>query len=141
MHVRPARKERIMTTGTALGGHRAFTLIELLVVIGIIAILSLIALPTFSSFSAQLCLNATARALAAQLRNLQSHAVLQHETLSLDQNRLTFPAGIKPLLLKNISFSASGFSPPGGSGTLILGNRFGRQKKIIVSSSGRVRIE
>jgi Tfp pilus assembly protein FimT len=110
-------------------------------VLGIVGTLALFALPTYYNFSAQLSLNAAARALAAELRNLQSQAVLQHNNLSLDPAGLRFPSGIKPVKLSEIGFAASGFTPPGGSGTLVLANRFGQQKKVVVSSAGRVRIE
>ncbi|MFC1568092.1 type IV pilin protein [Candidatus Margulisiibacteriota bacterium] len=121
--------------------RKGLTLIEILVVLGIIGTLAIFALPTYYNFSAQLTLNAAARALAAELRGLQGQAVLQHKTLRLDLAGRRFPSGIKPVKLSEIGFSSSGFTPPGGSGTLILANRFGRQKKIIVSSAGRVRIE
>ena len=120
---------------------RGFTLIELLVVIGIIAAFSLITLPTLSHYTAQVCLHAAARGLIAEIRGLQNQARLQHETVCLDLADLSLPAGIKLAKSSHIAFAASGFPPPGGSGTLILANRFGRQKKIIVSAAGRVRLE
>jgi hypothetical protein len=52
-----------------------------------------------------------------------------------------FPPGIKFKRTCDIGFSASGFPPPGKSGTLILEDAGGRTKKVVVSSLGRVRLE
>ena len=121
--------------------RKAFTLIEILIVISLLALLISISIPTFSRFSAQLCLNTSARALASELRRVQNQAILQHKTLGLDSSKLSLPSGIKSKNECFVSFAASGFPPPGGSGTLILQNRLGQTRKIIVSSAGRVRIE
>lgn len=120
---------------------KGFTLIEVLVVIAVVATITLVSFPAFSLFSAQLSLNAAARAVASDLRKLQSRAMLQHETLQLPGGDLALPPGIQAAKPCDFSFAASGAAPPGGSGTLVLKNRFGRQKKIIVSAAGRVRIE
>ncbi|MDD5383083.1 MAG: prepilin-type N-terminal cleavage/methylation domain-containing protein [Candidatus Margulisbacteria bacterium] len=102
-----------------------FTLIEVLVVLSLIAVLLVLSIPAFTIFSQRLALNASARALASDLRVLQSRAIEQHRTLTLN----------------TISFSPSGYPPPGGSGTVVLKNRMGQMKKVVVSSAGRVRIE
>ncbi|KPJ66707.1 hypothetical protein AMJ44_08020 [candidate division WOR-1 bacterium DG_54_3] len=120
---------------------KGFTLIEILIVIGVLALIFSFSFPSLSLFSAQLSLAASAKALTSELRNVQSQAVLQHKTLSPDLSKLRFPPGIKLINLSSISFSASGFPPPGGSGTIILQNRLGQARKIIVSSAGRVRVE
>lgn len=120
---------------------KAFTLIEILITISIFALLLSVSLPALTCFSAQLSLNASARALASELRALQSQAILRHKTLSLNLGGLKFPPGIDPIKTSNISFSSSGSPPPGGSGTLILQNKLGKTREIIVSSAGRVRIE
>ncbi len=105
----------------------AFSLIELITVIAILGTVVFVALPGLSRFSASLSLQASAKAVAAELRQLQTKARLTHTTQ-------TFGA-------TSISFAASGFPPPGGSGTIVLRDRFARSKKIIVSSSGRIRLE
>ena len=120
---------------------KGFTLIELLVVIAVIGIMMVGTLPQLSSLSAHLRLTAAAKCLAADLRSLQARATSQHETLNLDLNSLTLPAGIKLVKSSQIAFAPSGFTPPGGSGTLVLQNQLGQQKKVIVSSVGRVRLE
>ncbi|NQT29794.1 MAG: type II secretion system protein [Candidatus Saganbacteria bacterium] len=118
-----------------------FTLVEILIVISILAVTLSISLPTFYSFSGQLSLNASARTVASKLRQLQSQAMLVHETQSLNLASLNLPASIIPIAIGTISFSHTGNPAPGGSGTIILQNRFGKTKSIIVSSLGRVRIE
>lgn len=105
----------------------AFTLIELIVVLAILGATIFVAQPGLRRFSASLELNAQAKALAVELRQLQSQARLTHSLQKHDNSK--------------IAFAASGFPPPGGSGTIVLKNRFNQTKKVIVSSSGRVRIE
>jgi prepilin-type N-terminal cleavage/methylation domain-containing protein len=121
--------------------RKAFTLIEILITISVLALLLSISFPAFTSFSTQLSLNSSAKALASELRAVQSQAVLEHKTLSLSLGDLKLPPGISPIKTSKISFSSSGCPPPGGSGTLILQNMLGKTRKIIVSSAGRVRIE
>lgn len=116
-------------------------IVETLIVITVLTILFSISLPAFSNFSAQLSLDTSAKALLSELRNLQSQAVSQHKTLSLNLSNLKLPSGIKFKKVSNISFASSGFTPPSGSGTLILQNHFGHLRKIVVSSAGRVRLE
>ncbi|MBU0671601.1 MAG: prepilin-type N-terminal cleavage/methylation domain-containing protein [Candidatus Margulisbacteria bacterium] len=118
-----------------------FTLIEILVVMAILTIVSSFSFKTLPRFAGQLYLNGAAQTIAAELRALQSKALLQHETLNYDLSQLKLPAGISLANMPQISFAASGATPPGGSGTLILQSGLGSQKKIIVSSSGRVRFE
>ena len=118
-----------------------FSLVEMVIIISILGVLFAVTLTTFTNFSARLSLVASAKSLAAELRALQSQAITRHETLTLDLAKLNLPRNIKLTKFHNIRFSASGFPPPGGSGTLILENKFGGRKKIIVSSAGRVRLE
>ena len=118
-----------------------FTLIELIVVISIIALLIPVTISSLGRFTAQATLSNSAHSLASSIRQLQSQAVLQHNTQSLDLTQLGLPHNIKLVKQSQIKFAASGNPPPGGSGTLILENRLGQRKKIIVSSSGRTRLE
>jgi prepilin-type N-terminal cleavage/methylation domain-containing protein len=120
---------------------KGFSLIEIIVVVGILGMLFTLSLPMSKSFSSILYLNASAKGLASELRNVQSQSVLKHKTLSLSLDELRLPPGISFANTHDISFSPSGCPPPGKSGTLVLQNSFGRTKKVIVSSSGRVRIE
>jgi prepilin-type N-terminal cleavage/methylation domain-containing protein len=120
---------------------RGFSLIEIIVVMGMLGALFALSLPLSARFSSVYYLDASAKALASELRNVQSQSILQHKTLSLNLANLNFPPGIFLVNTRDISFAPSGFPPPGKSGTLTLQNSLGRTKKVIVSSSGRVRIE
>jgi prepilin-type N-terminal cleavage/methylation domain-containing protein len=122
-------------------GKKGFSLIEIIVVLGMLGVLFALSLPISSRFSSVLYLNASAKALASELRNVQNQSILQHKTLSLDLANLNLPPGIHLANNRDITFSPSGFPPPGKSGTLVLQNSLGRTKKVIVSSVGRVRIE
>ncbi len=102
-----------------------FTLIEILVVISIMALLLAFAVPSLSIFNAKTRLNISASNLASDLRCLQIKALSKHTTLNY----------------KNIAFSPSGNPSVGGSGTVVLSNKFQQQKKVVVSSSGRIRID
>lgn len=105
----------------------AFSLIEIITVIAILGAIVFVTLPGLNRFSENLSLQAEAKALVTELRQLQTRARLTHTTQRYGTT--------------NICFAASGFPPPGGSGTIVLSNRFAQQKKIIVASSGRVRLE
>ncbi|OGB86994.1 hypothetical protein A3H38_03635 [candidate division WOR-1 bacterium RIFCSPLOWO2_02_FULL_46_20] len=120
---------------------RGFTLVELLVVLSVLAVMAAISLPGFYAFSAQISLNASAKTMASSLRKLQGQAILQHETLTFNLTDLKLPKGISPIKTSNICFAPSGFTPPGGSGTFIIKNNIGQTKMIVVSTSGRVRVE
>jgi len=121
--------------------HKGFTTIELLVIVAISGLLFAISFPAFRNFSSQLYLGAAAKNLAASLRAAQIQAISQHKTLTFTPAKSMLPSGIKLKKNKAIVFSSSGTTPPGGSGTIILSNISGRYKKIIISTSGRVRIE
>ena len=121
--------------------HPGFTLVEILMVLGFLMVSLAVALPTLSNFSGQLLLKASARSLASDLRALQSQAVMRHKTMSLDPLEYPFPSKIKLVKGKIIAFAANGFPPPGGTGTIIIKNQLGKNKKIIVSNLGRVRVE
>lgn len=118
-----------------------FTLVEMLVVIGLLTASFAIAIPALSNFSNQFLLKVSARSLASDLRFLQTRAILRHKTLSLNPAECRFPSKIKLVKGKIITFSADGFPPPGGSGSIVIQNTSGKSKKIVVSSVGRVRIE
>jgi prepilin-type N-terminal cleavage/methylation domain-containing protein len=119
--------------------RQGFSLIELLMVCGVAAIAASLAITAFGSLSASQTLSATARTVVAELRHLQTRARAEHQTLNYLLDRL--PAGLTVSKPANFSFAASGLPTVGGSGTLILMNKFGRTKKIVVSSAGRIRLE
>ena len=105
--------------------RRGFTLIELLVVIGICGLLLLFSFPTLASFRENICLEGSARSFASELRKVQSRAMASGESCEYDK----------------FKFSRTGFPLPGGTGTQILTDRFGHDRKIILSPAGRVRVE
>ena len=102
-------------------GRKGFTLVELLVVIGLCGLLLSFTLPTFTKLKENLRLNGTAQQLASDLRAAQATA------LSVDQAQTN----------GRFRFAASGFPPVGGSGTELIG----RSRKVILASTGRVRVE
>ncbi|MEA3494031.1 MAG: type II secretion system protein [Candidatus Margulisiibacteriota bacterium] len=122
-------------------GRQGFTLIELLIVISIVGITLFASFPGINRFSKQLSLSGAAKAVVSEIRSIQKNALLRHETLSLNFNKISLPPGINIIKSSNIKFASSGYPPPGGSGSIILQNQNGQTKKVIISSSGRVRVE
>jgi prepilin-type N-terminal cleavage/methylation domain-containing protein len=122
-------------------GRRGFTLVELLVVIGISSFFLLFSFSSYRSFQAGLYLKAFAHLGASELRKVQGLAQSQGKTLSWSLDQLIPPKEVKISKNETFKFSSSGFPLPGGTGTAILRNSFGRDKKIVVSSVGRVRVE
>jgi len=92
-------------------------------------------------FSATAKLNAASQGLVSHLRQLQAHAIARHQTQPLNYGQSLLPAGLSFVSCPAISFASSGFTAFGGSGTVIIKNRLGATKKIVVSTVGRVRIE
>ncbi|MFA5839673.1 MAG: type II secretion system protein [Candidatus Margulisiibacteriota bacterium] len=120
---------------------KGFSLLECLIVVGILGILLTISLPTLKQYRESVILNASAIALASDLRALQNQAMLNHGIARLSLSALKPPAPIKILSFSSIAFSPSGLPIVGGSGTIVLGSSASISKKIIVSSLGRIRIE
>ena len=120
---------------------KGFTLVEIIVIISILSVLFSLTLPLSRRFSSSLYLHTSARALASELRQLQSRSVLRYQSSSFDPAKFMLPPGIKFKTTCDIGFSPSGFPPPGKSGTLTLQDPGGRTRKVIVSSAGRIRLE
>lgn len=121
--------------------RKGFTLVESVVVLGLLGLLLSFCLPAYSQFSSSLFLNAAAKTIASHLRHIQGQALLEQHIINSNLDKLGLPSSIKVKKAPAICFSPSGAPPPGRSGTIILENQRGKTKKIIVSSSGRVRIE
>ncbi|MBI5078696.1 prepilin-type N-terminal cleavage/methylation domain-containing protein [Candidatus Saganbacteria bacterium] len=102
-----------------------YTLVELMMVVGICGLFFAFAFPALWRFKNSVCIKASALELASGIRRIQSEAVCRGENLSVGR----------------FKFSRSGFPLPGGSGTQVLENRFGRSRRVIVSAVGRVRVE
>lgn len=143
--------------------RRGFTLIEILVTLLVFGLLLSLSVLTFSRFLDSLKLNGTAKQVASDLRLSQEKAMAEHTMyqIAFEKEKSTYVIGkddlfeggkveIKTIELprrlyfeksKTIKFAASGFPPPGGSGTVVIRTKSGGSKKVIVSSVGRVRIE
>ena len=127
-----------------------FSLIETLVVLGLIALFILVSFPVLNIFRQNLSLIYASRQVASDLRAYQQEAFMRQESVSIafagqaysvGLKKVSLPAGVKVSRSKTISFGSTGFPVPGGSGTVILGGRHSKARKIIVSSSGRIRVE
>jgi len=94
-------------------------------VIGFCGLLFAFSLPTLTKYRETIKLEATARVIVADLRRTQCSAHASNESISSN----------------GFTFSRTGFPTPGGSGTLVLSGHFARERKVIVSSVGRVRFE
>lgn len=119
-----------------MGDRRGFTLIELLVVLSLCAILFSLALPPIRNIRAKLLLSACLQGSVSELRLTQSRAIAGNHEQNWSIANYPLANVLKKGALRTFSFSPSGFCPPGGSGTQLLEN-----KKIVVSSMGRVRVE
>ncbi len=145
-----------------------FTLIEIIVVLSIVGILVAVSIPVFLHVIQISRLNSEAQNIAVELRLAQEMAGTKkttyritfrsksifYETAKIQVENYSYFKGkfinVKTIELpkkfdfkndKAISFSSSGSPPPGGSGTVVLKDSGGREKRIIVSSIGRIRIE
>jgi len=145
-----------------------FTLIEIVVVLSIVGILIAASVPILGNVVSVSRLNREARNIATELRLAQEIAGTQKTTCKLEfksksifydsakievesfsyfkakfvkVKTVEIPKKFDFKYDKVIKFSSSGAPPAGGSGTIILKDSSGREKKIIVSSVGRVRIE
>lgn len=120
---------------------RAFTLVEIIVVIAVCSSLFSLSFYSLRRFLSQSQLATSADKLVSELRKIQSQARLERQTTSLDISKQNLPSGIKIIKTSQIKFAPSGFTDFGGSGSIILRNRLGKTKKIVVSTVGRVRVE
>ena len=139
----------------------AFTLIELLITISIFSILIVMPLFGLNSILKSAALIGAANQVTSKLDMVRGNAIssstltelncssqtyrirkLNISTNAFDEiNTETLPYGI--VFDKNISFrfASTGFPQPGYTGTAILKDSRGHEKKIVVSSVGRIRIE
>lgn len=134
---------------------QAFTLLEMVMVIVIMAIILAVTIPTTFQFSRLINLDAAARSVVSDLNSARqlARSSSRHIQVSFSGNTISFkdgtkqiktgalPAGIKFTYPKTLGFAASGFPSPGESGTVIIGNMRQGQRKVIVSSLGRIRVE
>jgi len=128
-----------------------FSLVELLLVLGLIAILSSLSFPVYCSFYKNLCLAHAAHQVAADLRAQQQRAFTCQEEIRVvfsgrqysitGLRAVVLPSGISVTRDEIISFSSTGAPSPGGSGTITLSGKNLSVKKVVVASSGRIRIE
>jgi prepilin-type N-terminal cleavage/methylation domain-containing protein len=123
-----------------MGRTDGFTLIELLLVMGILSFLAVFSLPALFHYRSNLMLEVSGRAMVSEINLAQARAMAGGQA-SWQATAFHFPAGVKPVGLKTFTFSASGFTPPGGSGTQTIINSDGHTRNIVVSNVGRVRIE
>jgi type II secretory pathway pseudopilin PulG len=136
---------------------------ETMVVLGIVAMLFFAMVPGFFNALRVFELKAVARDIVSDLRLAQSRAISLKSTVTAEFNpkslfgdsafykigrqgkspikRVNLPSKFNFVEVRVIKFSSSGFPPAGGSGTVLLEDIGGRVKKVIVSSTGRVRME
>ena len=149
-----------------LGQQDGFTLVEILVALTIIGILSAIAIPNWSTLLPTHALNGAARQVQSELHRLKSRAVSENAAFRLVFSTSNYTYTIekysggswtatgenKPLpegiTLASTSDTTLGFTSRGISSdstdtpkTVKLCNNKGAGKNIVLSSTGRIRIE
>jgi prepilin-type N-terminal cleavage/methylation domain-containing protein len=148
--------------------RRAFTLLEILVAISIIGILALAIMPVSMDLISSMKLSSSARTIMSDLRMAQQRSMTLSTDVICDfraKSIMGDPARyyikrydpakkvfmeIKTVKLERsfnfkedvvIKFSRTGFPAVGGSGTVTVKDFGERTKKVVVSSTGRVRME
>jgi len=147
---------------------RAFTLMEIVVTICIVGIIFFAAIPVLTNMMQVFAVKAVARDIVSDLRFAQEKAIALRTTVTVEffpKSLLGDPATYyveRESAVKNktevirvaklsrkfdfisaraLKFSSSGLPPAGGSGTVVIRDGGGRQKSVILSSAGRVRME
>jgi len=140
-----------------IAARRSFTLIEIAAAVGILGMILLVSIPVLSSMLAVIELKSVARGIVTDLRLAQELSSSGRSTVAVEflpkgflgeparyvvgKRRVELPEKFDFKSKKTITFSPSGFTPPGGSGTVTVTDMGGRIKRIMVSSAGRVRME
>ncbi len=148
---------------------RGFSILELVLILSILGLFLVISVPNFTDWLHTYRLKTAAYTLANHLRQARLSAVYEGVSYQLqikDKNQGNFyqivqdPGGVNRILdsigqivldaeykeIFIVSTPSSGkitFTPKGGAstGTIILQNSKGEQRKIIVNNTGRVKIE
>ena len=138
---------------------KGFTLIEVLFVIFTISILTGISYFGFTSIKYSMDVHYSARQVFSDLRSAQNMAKTIHyphqvvfyrgsnkyQIINLDDDIIVKNETVAGTVWfsgkETFIFSSSGNPVVGGSGTLFIKNLKGKQRKVVVSSSGRIRIE
>jgi prepilin-type N-terminal cleavage/methylation domain-containing protein len=140
--------------------RRAFTLVEIIVVILVVSVLLFASVPVFSHLIRFVELDVASRGIVSDLRFAQEEAIAGKCDVSVEFFRRSGDSasyvikrsdvGVKRVELgrrldfqngRTIKFASSGYPPPGGSGTIVVEGVSGRERKIIISSAGRIRRE
>lgn len=138
---------------------KGFTIIEIVLVIALIGILATISLPVYKKTAAHYSLITAARMIASDIRLAQQRSITESRSYRLlfntgsdnyqllsvsNKSEINYlPKGIKIIRTnftdKTLSFLPSG--APSQGGRVVLENRFGGRRYIIVTpATGRVRI-
>lgn len=148
----------------SVSGGRAggFTLTEIIVALAIIAILTAIAIPNWSTLLPTYALNSAARQVQAELHRLKSRAVAENAnfrlvfsgtTYTLEKysggsysatgNSGTLPDGITlaDASATTVGFTSRGMSIDSSEQTITLCNVKNSGKNIVLSDTGRIRID
>ena len=141
-----------------------FTLVEICVGLGILSLLFLLATSSFSAFLEVHYLNAYKRQIVSDLREAKHRAVsggnysaahfypklgaapAYYTVTNVKPNgvetlprRIELPRNLNFSAEKEIRFASSAFCMPGYLGSIYLIGRSGKTKRIVVSSTGRIR--
>ncbi len=115
---------------------KGYTLLEVLVVISIIGFFVQTSVFGFNRYMEAVCLKECASKVAIYLFRSKDKAMGNSTIEGFSSIKNISITG-----LSDIRYSASGFPVIGGSGTVIIQNSFGKVKRVIVNSIGRIRIE
>ena len=138
--------------------QEGFTLTEILVVVAIFSILAAIAVPNWSTLLPTYALNSAARQVQSELHNAKSRAAAQNASYQLsflttsssytiEKNGVStgenkpLPEGITIASATVLGFTSRGISSDSTEKTVKLCNNKGAGKNIVLSPTGRIRID